>query len=118
MTFMTGDERAFASAIARLAHANPFLPERVEYERIALGSEFVPAGPVWSVRADRAVQNPNVRLLGERTAALVERLRERLAAGAAPADADRLLYEDLVLYLLYWRYENDLLGLVLKPDDG
>ncbi len=116
MAFMTEAERSLASAIAGLGHANPFLPERIALERAALGDAFVAADPVWTVRPDRAVQNPNVVRLAERAAALAGRLRDRLAAGPSPGESDRLLYEDLVLYVLYARYENDLFDLVQSGD--
>ena len=58
------------------------------------------ADRVWSVRTDRTVQNPNVARLAERATTLAALLRERLAAGAEPAESDRVLYEDVVLYLL------------------
>ncbi len=114
MAFMSGEERALAAALARVGYANPFLPERIDAERVALGGEFVRVDRVWSVRTDRAVQNPNVARLGERAATLAARLRERLAAGTEPSEPDRALYEDVVLYLLYTRYEDDLLDLVVK----
>jgi hypothetical protein len=103
-----------AVAISRLAHANPFLPERIECERLVLGGEFTPGDPVWTARPDREVQNPNVTRIGERATDLAERLRARLTADTIAADADKLLYEDVVLYVLYTRYENDLLDLVSK----
>src|SRR5437867_3320161 len=118
MGFMSAEERALAAALSRLGYANPFLPERIEAEGAALGPAFVHADRVWSVRTDRTVQNPNVARLAERAAGLAALLRERLAAGAEPAEADRVLYEDVVLYLLYTRYEDDLLDLVVKAADG
>jgi DNA-binding NtrC family response regulator len=115
MAFITADERPLAAPLAQLGYTNPFLPERIECERTALGGDFVSAGPVWSVQADRQVQNPNVARLGERAGVLATRLHDRLAGGAAPSDADRLLYEDVVLYFLYSRYETDFLELILHP---
>src|SRR2546426_4180761 len=118
MGFISAEERALAAALSRLGYANPFLPERIEAEGAALGPAFVHADRVWSVRADRTVQNPNIARLGERAAALAATLRERFAAGAEPAASDRGLYEDVVLYLLYTRYENDLFDLVVQPADA
>src|SRR4029077_3655902 len=116
MPFLTEAERALATAIAGLGHANPFLPERIALERAVLGDAFVAADPVWTVRPDRAVQNQNVVRLAERAATLARHLRDRLATGPSPGEADRLLYEDLVLYVLYSRYENDLFDLVQSGD--
>ncbi len=53
-------ERRYLQAIANLGYCNPFLPERVELERAALGSEFVAGGPVWSV----SVSDPDRRKTG------------------------------------------------------
>src|SRR5687768_14422908 len=36
-------EAQFAHTISDVAYCNPFLPERIEYERVALGEEFVDA---------------------------------------------------------------------------
>ena len=47
MTLIRKDERTVFSALAGLVDCNPFLPERVELERQALGSAFVPAAAVW-----------------------------------------------------------------------
>jgi DNA-binding NtrC family response regulator len=116
MHFMTREQEGLASAISRLGYANPFLPERIAAERAVLGAEFVAAGPVWSVRSDRAVQNPNVARLAAIATDLAEALHARLANGAVPDERERLLYEDVVLYLLYERYQNDLLGAVLEAE--
>ncbi len=48
MALMSESERRFLTAVSRLAHCNPFLPERVEYERAALGRDYVAGGLVWS----------------------------------------------------------------------
>ena len=37
MSLFTVSERQFVEAIGGLAHANPFTPERIEFERQALG---------------------------------------------------------------------------------
>ena len=39
-TLFTASQRRFASTIAELLYANPFLPERIEREREALGDDF------------------------------------------------------------------------------
>ena len=40
MPLFTPAERQFATAVGRLTHCNPFLPERIEWERVALGDDF------------------------------------------------------------------------------
>src|SRR5262249_24918213 len=103
---------------SRLGHANPFLPERIEWERMVLGADFVAADPVWTVRPDRQVQNPNVARLAERAEPLARTLRDRIAARTRASDQELVLYEAVVLYLLYARHEARLLELVLAPGEA
>jgi transcriptional regulator with AAA-type ATPase domain len=110
-------ERARAVAISRLSFANPFLPERIEHERDVLGDDFQPAEMVWSVRAGSA-ESPNVPKLAARAEALAEMLRGRLLSGTSASAEDIALYEDVVLYVLYSRYENELFTLVVAPPEG
>ena len=44
--FASEEDRRFVDALARLVTCNPFLPERIEFERLALGKEFVPVDEV------------------------------------------------------------------------
>src|SRR6266516_1520260 len=55
--------------------------------------------------------------LGYANPFLPERIEAERAA-LEPAASDRGLYEDVVLYLLYTRYENDLFDLVVQPADA
>ena len=44
MALLTAKDRRTAKGIAGLGYCNPFLPERVEMERTALGADFVLLG--------------------------------------------------------------------------
>ena len=122
MALLNDAERDFAVAVSHLAYVNPFLPERIEWERRAIGEEHVPFDAVWHVRAGLVGQNPNETRIAERTALLAEALRERLATGARATATELELYQDLVFYLLYYRYQTRLqaaaLGTGRKPDFG
>ena len=105
MAWLTGNERVFLRAVSHLGYSNPFLPERITYEREALGADFVEAEAVWRMRVD----NPDVPLTNntkviERVETLVPQLRARLAQGATATAQDRTLYEDVALFLLFHRY--------------
>ena len=102
MLFASESERRVARAVADLVYANPFLPARLEAERAALGTEFDPAGTLWQAR-DEPAASPNERHLAIRVAALLERIRPRLAGTVAASSEDLSLYEALVLYRLYDR---------------
>src|SRR5213593_499793 len=111
MAFLTGSDRTLAEAISRLAYCNPFLPERIECERQALGDAFVPGGTLWHATGDPEPP-PNVFALRERAGALSERLAARLAEQARPGAEDLQLYEDVVIYMLFARYDDDFYGLI------
>src|SRR5262249_14889627 len=109
--FLDGSDRQLAEAISRLAYCNPFLPDRIEFERQALADAFVPGGTLWHA-AGLPEPPPNVGALRERATELVERLAGRLAAHARPSAADLTLYEYVVIYLLFARYDDDFYSLI------
>jgi hypothetical protein len=115
MAFLESSERAFAGAVSRVVHANPFLPERTEGERAALGAEWTPTGPLWHARADLDA-SPNLVKLAARAESLAGTLRQRLRRSPRPDGAERALYEDLVVYLLFDRYQSDLYAIIESPD--
>src|SRR5690242_1273228 len=114
MALLSAAERARVQGLSRVGYCNPFGPERIAYEREALGAEFVTGEAVWSVRADGDVMNPNLGRLARAAEGQAATMRERLAAGARPTEAEQQLYEDVVLYALYSRYENGLYDLIEK----
>jgi transcriptional regulator with AAA-type ATPase domain len=113
MPFLSEREREVVEAISHLTYGNPFLGERIEWERRALGEAFTPFFAVWHPRADLLGTNPNVERITGLAAGLAETLRGRLAAGAKPAGAEIDLYRDLATYLLYYRYQRRFLDMVL-----
>jgi DNA-binding NtrC family response regulator len=106
LSLLNDSERVIVGAVAALADCNPFLPERLELERQALGSAFTDGGLVWHADADLATANPNLEQLRALVERLGEDLRQRLLAGTAASDAERAAYHGLVRYLLFQRYED------------
>lgn len=107
MAFLTSNERAFLRAVSNLGYCNPFLPERIQYEREALGPDFREAEPVWSMRVENP-DSPHVNALRvtAQVDTLVGTLRERLRNDKRASAEDLVLYETGVLFLLYHRYNN------------
>jgi NitT/TauT family transport system substrate-binding protein len=102
-------ERAFLEAAGKLAYCNPFLPDRIEYEREALGENCRDAEPVWSMRVDDPDRpRANLVAISNRLDATCKSLRARRATGSAATDHDFELYEIGVLSSLYQRYEEPL----------
>ncbi|HWM89992.1 MAG TPA: sigma 54-interacting transcriptional regulator [Thermoanaerobaculia bacterium] len=108
-------ERELVEAISRLTYGNPFGTERLLWERQALGDEFTPFDVVWHSRGD--ADNPNLTRIAPKAEELATSLRERLA-GARPSREDLGLYRDLVLYVLYGRYQERFFTAIQDPKAG
>ena len=107
MPFLSASQRSLLRAVAGLGYCNPFLPERVKWERVALGAEFVEGEAVWSYRIDQPQPRENVGRILAKLEPVAEQLRARLTQSAGAREPDLVLYEDAVLYLLYTRYYPD-----------
>jgi len=111
MPLMTDGERRFLTAVAKLAYANPFLPERTAYERAALGRDYLPGAPVWSASVTAPDQvSPNLARLRARLGPVVEKVRSRIAAHPNAHPDELAIYEDSAHYLLFERYYTDFQG--------
>jgi transcriptional regulator with AAA-type ATPase domain len=98
-------ERSFLEAVSNLAFCNPFLPERAEHERAALGGAYVEDGPVWSISVDEPEKRrSNVWRIVEKLEPLIVEVRARLASGVPASGRDLGLYQDAALHILYQRY--------------
>ncbi len=101
----TTPERKFAETVSRISFGNPFLPQRVELEKVALGKQFDPATrPFWSWTLDDEVDRPNVVTLTKRVIELTTKLRDKLVAGESATASEMELYDDLALYVLYYKH--------------
>lgn len=94
-------ERATAEALVRLGYCNPFLPERIEYERTILGDRFVGPAEPWHKHCEDDTSRPNLALLTECAKNLSDAARERLLRGTPAGTAERQLYEDTVFSYLF-----------------
>jgi hypothetical protein len=116
MPLLSARERALARAVSSLARSNPFLPERIEAEREILGAEHVEAGAVWHARTDRRPEHPNISKIRQRAESLAAEAKGRLLSGVRAPASDLALYEDLALYILWERYEDDFYRLAVDPE--
>ncbi|MGE0684895.1 MAG: hypothetical protein AB7P69_28785, partial [Candidatus Binatia bacterium] len=105
MAFLSADDRAFLRTVSDLGYCNPFLRERIEFERMILGEDFIAGEPVWGLRVD-APEKPNLNVgqLTTRIETLIRSLQKRLARAVDVSEQDLLLYQDGVLFLLFHRY--------------
>jgi hypothetical protein len=98
-------EGTFLEGVANLAYCNHFLPERVQYERAALGRDFVAGEPVWSASvAAPDLPRRNVIRIHERLEPMLNSVRTRVGAGETLESDEATIYEECVQHLLYLRY--------------
>lgn len=112
------EEKVFASAIARVNAANPFLPERIAAEREALGAEFVEAGADWNTRPPAPEAHVNGRRITERCGALITRVQKVASAGVRVSREELALYEEIAGYWLYQTYAPHFDRVILAALDG
>jgi transcriptional regulator with AAA-type ATPase domain len=115
MHLFTPADTTLASDIAALVYANPFLEERITRERRILGDKYNDGQPYWSLRPD-ATREATITAIAARCDALVQTLRERLRDGARPSHDEQQLYDDVIIYFLYERYREAILGLIERGE--
>jgi DNA-binding NtrC family response regulator len=117
MALLAAHEWSAAEALAAIPFTNPFLPERVELERKAVGDGYVGVGPVLILRQGKRGEDmyPELSALRDRSEVLVAKLRKRLDAGRDATPAELEVYEGLALFLLYLRFSAKFAPLVIGP---
>ena len=108
-------EKALATDFAALVYANPFLEERITHERRILGAGHADGQPYWSLQPD-AKREAAITAIAARCDALVETLRARIRGGGHPSRDEQQLYDDVVIYFLYERYREAILGLIERGE--
>ncbi len=116
MPLFTTKERRFAEGIADLMYCNPFLPERIEYERQVLEAEFEQRDADWNVTPGLEL-HPNVRLVVQRTQQTLDAARRRQIDGTTFGEQDARRYEEMLMLVQYYRFREDFNKLLQeKPE--
>jgi transcriptional regulator with AAA-type ATPase domain len=119
MALFDADQRRLAECISTLVYCNPFLPDRITAERNALAEKFIESPRVWSLLAARPHrERENLARIMERVEPLAARMRDKLAQGARATEEELVLYEDLVLYMLYQRDRSELQETIVAALEG
>ncbi len=111
----TGEERDRAYAVAGLSYCNPFLAERIALEQRVLGASAQARAPVWTPRAE-LVEDPAIALIQRRAEALLTLAREAVARGEVPSEHEAEVYDGMVLYVLYYRYQQRFFETIVGRD--
>ena len=103
MAILNSEEQKFLESVVRVSHANPFSAERIEYEAEALGNDFDQSEADWNLLGDDPeTQQVNTRKIAERAYAIIARMQPQLKNGQNINHKELQLYEDTVLFLLYY----------------
>ncbi len=109
MSLIATDDRAFVRAVGSLSYANPFLQERIDLEREALGEQFdAESDAFWSLTPEQSgKRRPNLVRIIDRARHVAVPLRTKLLAQRPFADEDLQLYDGLVVYILFYELLDD-----------
>jgi DNA-binding NtrC family response regulator len=117
MAIFSSRDLKVAEAIGQIGYCNPFLPERLDLERAALGEDFCCADPVINLppNADFQAIFPNFVALRERAEALSETMCSKLRSGTTPTERELRVYQNMAMYLLYNRHMSYLDTVATTP---
>ncbi|MFT3869008.1 MAG: sigma 54-interacting transcriptional regulator [Nibricoccus sp.] len=103
--FSEPQDRIFAEAIAKVNASNPFLRERIDAERDALGDGFQIAGAEWNTRPPEIeATHPNLLAIMRRCEKIIAQIHTRWPKDGRVAATDLALYEEIAGYWLYQSY--------------
>ena len=116
MAILNIEDHRFLKIVVNISFANPFLAERIELERQALGPEFDESMANWNLLGDDPeTQQVNTRKIAERAYSIVAHIRQGLKKGMVADRREIQLYEDTVLFLLYYYYAQRLKESIVSP---
>jgi transcriptional regulator with AAA-type ATPase domain len=110
------EDQTYLEIIARINYANPFLPERIQLERDALGDDFDESRANWNLLGDDPeFQQVNTAKIMEKAYLIITKLNEKLREGGKATNRELELYEDTGLFLLYHVYAQKFKEDILNP---
>lgn len=112
-TLFSDSEQTFFQQISEIVSCNPFLPCRIELEKNILGKDYVHIDRAWHMTANLNEQRENIDLIIKRVEEMANRLRARCAEPNISKN-NIILYENMVLFLLYHRYNMEFQELISK----
>lgn len=119
MAFLNPDDRRFLKIVSKLNYVNPFLPERIRYEREALGDAFDESKADWNLLGDDPdFHLVNTKKITDRAYPLLMKLQERLRKGVQATRKELELYEDTALFLVYHYYAQQFKQDIIHPKKG
>lgn len=109
---LNASQRRFAEAIARIIECNPFLPDRIDLERDALGKDFVEHNADWNLHPHAHTQTENLDRLQQRARDLLQELQGVDLKEQPPCEQH--LYLDLVSFVLFDDFRSEFESIELR----
>lgn len=103
---------AFGRAISKLAYCNPLLPERIDFEREALGPDFDEGEAHWNIKAGSYDERPNLMKIMVRMEEFIKRKNRLLKEGKKGNKEEQGLYRDMVLFYIYHQHYEQFQALI------
>lgn len=97
-------QRRFAKTVSAIIECNPFLPERINLEKKALGDAFESTNANWNLHPSEQQLTENITLINKRAEAILNALSQKSFESAAPADVQ--LAVDLTSLVLFNRFRE------------
>ena len=119
MAFLNSEDRRFLEAVSKLNYVNPFLPERIQYERDALRDAFDESKADWNLLGDDPEFHlVNTKKITDRAYPILLKLQTKLRKGVQATRKELELYEDTVLFLVYHYYAQQFKKDIIHPKKG
>ena len=116
MAVLNSEEHRFLESVVLISYANPFTAERIDFEREALGTEFDESRADWNLLGDDPeTQQVNTRKIAEKAYAIIAHMQPQLKTGLNISRKELKLYEDTVLFLLYYYYAQRFKDRIVNP---
>jgi len=119
MSILNPEEYTFLISVTKVSSANPFLPERIDCEREALGPEFDESHADWNLLGDDPeTHQVNTKKIAKRAYLIIIGFQEQLKKGATATGRELELYEETVLFLLFYNYAQRFKKSIIDPKKG
>ncbi len=119
MALLTSKDRRFLKAVSKINYVNPFLLERIQYEREALQKEFDESKANWNLLGDDPESHQvNTRKITTQAYSILVKLQARLKEGKKAAPDEVALYEDTALFLFFHYFAQPFKACILTPKKG
>ena len=116
MNLYNPSEKKLLKNIGLLAYVNPFLPDRIKLEEKVLGKDFVDEENNWHVGANPFGKRQNVQSIHILLDRMCRELQKKVTVLNNISSEDAELYEDCVLFFLYYECIFDLEAAIVSED--